>query len=203
VFAAPFRAPHLVALTAKERASDLAAVIVNASSTTHRRVDLAHELAHVLFDETVDEVGYWLDLEAHREADASRSEQRARAFAAELLIPRRGLAELVGHAHEHVEARSSLAASMDLTRRVGHHFHASPELTTNHLVNNGYISDALREEVSRAVTIPPFPASPRRPMLHRRLAEALEAGLITQMRAREMLGISARDPLPADVEPGP
>jgi Zn-dependent peptidase ImmA (M78 family)/transcriptional regulator with XRE-family HTH domain len=201
VFASPLHAAHLVALTAKERTSSLAAVIVNANFPGSRRVDLAHELAHVLFDEPRQDIDYWLDLENDHERETSRSEQRAKAFAAEFLIPRHGLIKTFGHAHERVQTRSSLDESKDLARRVGDHFRAPPELTTNHLVNNMYIAESLREEVWKSVVGPQVSLPIRNQMLHRRLTEALGAGMITQMRARELLGLSARDPLPATVNP--
>jgi len=73
----------------------------------------------------------------------------------------------------------------------------------NHLVNNHYIVEELREEVSKSIHLPAFRHPNRMMMLHRRLAEALGASLITQMRARELLGLSARDPLPAGVDSDP
>jgi len=201
VFAYPLHASHLIALTAKERTSNLAAVIVNRNFPGSRRVDLAHELAHVLFDAPLQDIDYWLDLDI-LEHD-SRIEQRAKAFAAEFLIPRAGLVQNFGPAQDRGEKRNSLAASLDLARRVGAHFRTPPELTANHLVNHSYIAEELREEVGESVTVPPFTGPPRIEMLHRRLAEALGAGLITQMRARELLGLSARDPLPTTVNPEP
>jgi Zn-dependent peptidase ImmA (M78 family)/transcriptional regulator with XRE-family HTH domain len=203
VFKSSLHAAHLVALTAKERASNHAAVIVNANFPGSRRVDLAHELAHALFDEPRRDIDYWLDLENDHERETSRTEQRAKAFAAEFLIPRLGLIRNFGHAHDRVQTRSSLEESRALARRVGEHFRAPPELTTNHLVNNMYIAENLREEVWKSIAGPLFNPPPRSQMLHRRLTEALGAGLITQMRARELLGLSARDPLPATVNPEP
>lgn len=203
VFGGSLHAAHLVALTAKERTSNNAVVIVNTNFPGSRRVDLAHELAHVLFDEARQDIDYWLDTDDY-ERETSRSEQRAKAFAAELLIPRHGLIKNFGQAHDRVQTRNSLDESKDLARRVGAHFRTPPELTTNHLVNNGYIAENLREEVLTSIAFPAVKQpAPRNPMLHRRLAEALGAGLITQMRARELLGLSARDPLPATVSPEP
>jgi Zn-dependent peptidase ImmA (M78 family) len=200
VVARGLHASHLVALTAKERASNHVAVIVNAKLSANRRVDLAHELAHVLFDEPQKDIDYWLDLDHDHEVETSKAEQRAKAFAAELLIPRRGLIEKFGPPHDRLQARSSPKESTDLARRVGEHFRSPPELTTNHLVNQMYIAKELRDEVWKAITLPPRATPNRSRMLHRRLAEALGAGLLTQMRARELLGLSARDPLPASVK---
>ncbi len=189
VLAGELHAPNLLALTAKERDTHLAAVIVNGTRQTSRRVDIAHELAHVLFDVPEKDIDYWIDLENDYEAESSKTEQRAKAFAAEFLIPRKGLVEMFGPAHERGQNRSSLAASRDLARQVGEHFRTPPELTTNHLVNHQYIATDLREAVWEELTIPPWRPPARRPkMLHRRLAEALQA-----------VGLSARDPLPKDV----
>jgi Zn-dependent peptidase ImmA (M78 family)/transcriptional regulator with XRE-family HTH domain len=201
VLASNLHAPNLLALTAKERGADCVAVLVNEKRTGSTRVDLAHELAHVLFDAPVQDIDYWIDLENDHESDTSRTEQRAKAFAAELLIPRKGLIEKFGHTHERLAERTSLAASVDLARRVGEYFGTPPELTTNHLDHHGYIAKELREGVLKGLSWP-TPAAPKRPpMLHRRLADALGAGLLTQMRARELLGLSAWNALPATVQP--
>jgi Zn-dependent peptidase ImmA (M78 family) len=202
VLAGELQAANLLALTAKERDTNLAAIIVNGRRHTNRRVDIAHELGHVLFDAAETDIDYWLDLENDHETETSKAEQRANAFAAELLIPRKGLVETFGPAHERGRERYSLAASRDLARRVAEHFHTPPELTTNHLVNHMYIADELRDAVRTELSIPPWRPPGKRPqMLHRRLAEALQAGLITQIRALELLGLSARDTLPPDVRP--
>ena len=204
VFGSAFAAANLLALTAKERSSNHAAVIVNNSLAFNRRVDLAHELAHVLFDEPQQDIDYWLDLDLEHDHEhaVSRAEQRANAFSAELLIPERGLVAKFGSAHSRSQERMSLKESIELARRVADHFGAPPKLTTNHLVDLSYVAPELRESVSKAIYLGARPPSAARaPMLERRLAEALGLGLITQMRARELLGLSARDPLPATVSP--
>src|SRR5260370_4621187 len=122
VLAGELHAPNLLALTAKGRDTNLAAVIVNGRRQTYRRVDIAHELAHVLFDVPEKDIDYWIDLENDHESETSKTEQPAKAFAAEFLIPRKGLVEKFGSAIELGPERSSLAASRDLARRVGEHF---------------------------------------------------------------------------------
>jgi transcriptional regulator with XRE-family HTH domain len=188
-------ADRVVALTAKERGSSYAAVVVNAKVTENVRVHLAHELAHVLFDAPRQEIDLWIDLDDEAD-ETSRIEKRAKAFAVELLIPRRGLIDAFGLPHERAGAGSSLEESKLLARRVGEHFRAPPELTTNHLVNNLYIAEDLREAVWRSIRIATPASPPRQKMIHRRLEEALRAGLVTEMRARELLGLSVRDPIP-------
>jgi hypothetical protein len=140
-------------------------------------------------------------LEEDHAAATAKTEKRARAFAAELLIPWDGLVEQFGPPNQRSsEQRASLASARELVLLVAAHFRASPELTTNHLVDYAYIGQHLRDAAWRGLAVPPGPPQPNRPkMLHRRVAEALGAGLITQMRAREFLDLSARDPLPDDV----
>ena len=201
VVGAALQTRTLLALTAKERETKLVAVIVNGTRASHRRVDIAHELAHVLFDAPEKEIDYWLDLENDHVSETEKTEQRARAFSAELLIPQEGLVEQFGLPNQRSsEQRASLASARELVLRVAAHFRTPPELTTNHLVNHLYIAPHLRDAAWRGLELPPGPPQPSRPkMLHRRVAEALGAGLITQMRAREFLDLSARDPLPDDV----
>jgi Zn-dependent peptidase ImmA (M78 family)/transcriptional regulator with XRE-family HTH domain len=198
-----FHASNLLALTAKESASSHVAVIANAKRSGSRRVDLAHELAHVLFDAPAREFDYWIDTDDGREIDGSKTEKRARAFAAELLLPQRGLIAKFGQPESRIHERSSPVAAGELVKQVGEYFRTPPELTTNHLANQSYISKEIREEVLKSLRFA-SPMATRRPrMLHRRLAEALARGLLTQMRARELLGLSAWDSLPPTVQPAP
>jgi Zn-dependent peptidase ImmA (M78 family)/transcriptional regulator with XRE-family HTH domain len=192
VLAAKLHTQRVLALTAKERDSDLVAVILN-QAQPNARVHVVHELAHVLFDRPVQDVDYWIDLDDDREAQTVKTEQRAKAFAAELLIPQEGLAVQFGRPMQ----LSGFAAAIKLARQVGEHFRTPPELTTNHLVNRKYIASELREQVTESLAIPAYPRpTPRPKMLERRVAEALSGGLITQMRARELLDITAYDALP-------
>jgi Zn-dependent peptidase ImmA (M78 family)/transcriptional regulator with XRE-family HTH domain len=193
VVGAEFHASRLLALTAKERESELVVVLLNREQP-NARVHIAHELAHVLFDRAEQDIDYWIEVEHDHENETVKTEQRAKAFAAELLIPLEGLIALVGRPKQ----LATFSDAIVLARRVGEHFRTPPELTTNHLVNRDYISDEQRDQLLRSLTIPPYKKpEPRPKMLERRLAEALGAGLITRMRARELLGLSAHDPLPA------
>jgi Zn-dependent peptidase ImmA (M78 family)/transcriptional regulator with XRE-family HTH domain len=196
-----FRAQRVLALTAKEQAPTamLVVVMVSSSHIENRRVDLAHELAHVLFDKSATPIEYWIDLEDGAELDTSKIEQRARAFAAEFLIPRAGLVEQFGPPHERGSKRSSISAAKELVQQVGNYFRAPPELTTHHLANHLYIDDNIQDAVWKGLSPQPWRAPPRMRMLNRRLAEGLREGIMTQMRARELLGLSAYDALPSDL----
>ncbi len=192
VLAASLHTQRVLALTAKERDSDLVVVILN-QAQPNARVHVIHELAHVLFDRPVQDVDYWIDLDDDRESQTIKTEQRAKAFAAELLIPQEGLSVQFGRPMQ----LSGFAAAIKLARQVGEHFRTPPELTTNHLVNRKYIAVELREQVTESLTIPVYARpTPRPKMLERRVAEALSGGLITQMRARELLDLTAYDALP-------
>jgi transcriptional regulator with XRE-family HTH domain len=204
VLEAAMHASGLLAVTVKERATSHTAVILSTNAehfgnVLYERVDLAHELAHVLFDAPGQQVDYWIDL-ADETPSALKPEQRAKAFAAELLIPRAALIALHGQPYLRIEKRSSLSASIALAQEVADRFSTPPDLTVNHLVNNGFIDQSLREAVPSKIVRSQPPARPARPpMLHRRLAEGLASGLLTQMRARELLGLSAWDDLPSSV----
>lgn len=196
----PLKARRVVALTAKDSSTRLAAVVLSDVGTDNARVTVAHELAHVLFDKPEKPIDYWIDLENDQAADTSKIEQRARAFAAELLIPRRGLVDLLGpQTQRSASQRTSRTEARELVQRVCSHFRTPPELTTNRLVDDVYIDQGLRADVWKGLSGSSWHPKPRPPMLHRRLADALRAGLITRMRAREYLGLSAWDDLPSEL----
>ncbi|WP_437938809.1 ImmA/IrrE family metallo-endopeptidase [Sorangium sp. So ce341] len=204
----PLHSPSVLAVTVKDRASGLAAILLNTAAKgglqpLRRRVDLAHEICLLLFDEPRDDIGLWIDVAEDQEEDAPRRqgdavEKRARAFAAELLLPKLGLHRLLGRPQ--VRARE-LKPAVELVQRAREHYGTTIELTSYHLYNVGYIERYLLEEIVAEIqkTVPLLShaaPSAREALLSRRVREALSAGLISAMRARELLELSAWDELP-------
>jgi Zn-dependent peptidase ImmA (M78 family)/transcriptional regulator with XRE-family HTH domain len=205
------------ALTVKDNIRGAAAVILNTNNERRAnpstvRVDLAHELAHVLFDPADRDVDLVIDEDrdddrSPREREGSGnsaqelSEKRARAFAAELLMPAEGLRALLGKPQYIMSQREAT----ELIERVRDQFVTPIEIAVNHLVNREYVVHWLRQplidlarqrEPRRAFGKPSTPAATRPDVLERRVLEALERDLITQERARELLGLSPWDELP-------
>ncbi|MBK7076678.1 MAG: helix-turn-helix transcriptional regulator [Myxococcales bacterium] len=170
-----------------------------ADAVGRARVALAHELCHVLHDPQEAGVHIVLDREADRSAHAN--EQRARAHAAELLLPLAGLHGLLGlpaQVDSHDAAVALVARAMD-------HFGTPWQLTANHLVNRRFVARNLREWLEAAASHGP-PATPMRmppaggPSLavRRNVELAHRAGHVTDGEARAMLGLRAIAPLPWD-----
>jgi Zn-dependent peptidase ImmA (M78 family) len=162
---------------------------------------IAHELSHLLHDPSDAGVQVVLDLEHDRSTHAN--EQRARAHAAELLLPRTGLQGLLGLPRavaEHAEA-------LELVRRAMDHFGASWELTANHLCNRGFVDRDLRVWLEAAHAHAP-PARPMRLpasgapslLLADRTRRAHESALITDGEARAILGMESIDDLPWEAD---
>lgn len=141
-----------------------------------------------------------LDLESDRSTHAN--EQRARGFAAELLLPRAGLNKLLGlprGVREQQTAVEMVVAAMD-------HFGASWQITANHLCNHGFVDRSLRAWLealeahalapSWNVVLPPIDGPSL--LVRARAQRAHEQGLITDGDARAMLGLEPIDPLPWD-----
>lgn len=103
------------------------------------RVNLAHELCHVLFDPIAPNT-VRIDLDDKRGGftAVSREESRANGFAAEFLMPIRGVRALLG-----AETRNVLAPTTanQLVLKVCEHFATSWPLTVYHLRNHGVIAD--------------------------------------------------------------
>ncbi|MEO7331505.1 MAG: XRE family transcriptional regulator [Minicystis sp.] len=214
----PLASATISALTVKDNVGGAAAVIVNTNnerrtnpSTT--RVDLAHELSHVLFDPPGEgDLDLVVDQDrpgekGQRERDGADStvpelsEQRARAFAAELLLPAEGLRELLGKPR-YVKSLDEAGA---LLGRVRDRYQTPIEITVNHLVNRDHLVHWLRQPVidwarrhepRPPSARPPNLAPPRPDLLERRVREALDRDLITDERARELLGLTPWDELP-------
>lgn len=206
VIDARLRIPSIAAVTTKGRDGKIAAVVINSACprskwTACERVDLAHELAHVLFDASAHAYGLWIDLDADLTAEAldnlDRSvESRAKAFAAEFLAPERGLKRLLGEP----QATTSTTVALDLAVRAMNEFGLSADVTANHLRNRGYIADEHREWVAQRLPRPSHPTVARSTLLERLVAEALARDIISGMRAREILGLTPWDDVPRDGE---
>jgi Zn-dependent peptidase ImmA (M78 family) len=193
------------ALALKEPQTGVAAVILNTASKRRSnawtaRVDLAHELGHILFDPPQGEIHLVVDQEDDVGKGVRHAEQRARAFAAELLLPAEGLRQLLGPPRYEM----ALLPALDLLTRIRQEFHAPIEITVNHLVHREYIvhfqqeaviEEARRRSGDRAAGVSP-PEPSRGDVLTRRVLEALDRDLISAGRARELLQLTAWDDLP-------
>jgi Zn-dependent peptidase ImmA (M78 family) len=204
---APLNTSGVLALTAKDEPTTAVAIVVNTAAIwstkpLRRRVDVSHELAHALFDAPAQALSVWIDKEdevttAPHKLPADQVEQRARAVAAELLLPRDGLRELLGPPPaEH----ASIMRAVDMVQRAQARFLSSTELTAHHLQNRGYFPKHLHEEVVRSAAPLDVGMVPKRePVLVRRTRQALEDGVLTAMAAREILGLPAWAKLPTAV----
>lgn len=122
-----------------------AAIVIGASTRRPalQRVALAHELCHLLYDPalprrlvlTLDRMGTGNTLEL--------GENRARGFAAELLLPLEGLRDLLGPA----TASSDPGDAATSVQRAAERYGTSWELTANHLFNLGFISHGCWREI--------------------------------------------------------
>lgn len=120
------------------------------------RVYLAHELCHLLFDPVrpgrVQVAADLVGVRAPVRADGSPSpeallESRARGFAAELLIPRRGVESLLG---AFTAPERSVLRALELVEQTLHHFATPQEIAVWHLINLGYIERRLANELLAA-----------------------------------------------------
>lgn len=204
----PLQTTRLEAVTAKHPQADGVVIVLNSKlplepgSPSYRR-NLAHELAHVLLDLDEQPLGYILDGPPRMTAkpsDKSAIEQRADAFAAELLIPAAGLQRMHG--------KPSLPISLERARRLveqtEQEFLAPRQLTIWHLFNRGYLDDSTQELLARephlSIASPTLPARLVEggfpPLVVDRLREARGRELLTAGRVRELLGLTVWDPLP-------
>lgn len=201
-----------------------AAVLVSSASPAwrsglRRRVLLAHELCHVLLDrgEEVGEAVVDFDVEASQDAGASHGgaryvpqalprERRARAFAAEFLMPTAALRSLFG-APQGVHDFGDAARMVDVVRD---QFETPVEIALNHLWNRRYLGPIphLSTEDPRVDLLeyirwkrgwapkPRSEAPPAIDLLPRRVEEAWRADRCTDAEARRWLGLSRFEDLP-------
>jgi transcriptional regulator with XRE-family HTH domain len=203
---APLSTRGLHAATVRSSASRAAAIVLNEAPADRvtmpgqvallERVDICHELCHALFDEPVDQL---VDLTVERagtELDESRVEKRARAFAAELLLPLEGLTALLGKPVQ-TKSPKEAAALVGLARA---HYLTPLEIAVHHLGNRGYYPQFLRQglltEGGHRPSAPATDESAWRRALESRARRAHQAGLISGGAARVMLELELGEPLP-------
>lgn len=150
------------------------------------RRTLAHELCHVLFDDVSG--GTIVEIDTDDSNDRNEPiERRARAFAAEFLVPRDGLIRKLGVPQHTVD----FVNAQHLVAEAARAFGAPWELVVNHLVNHKWIaqSEPLRRrliEDGRSPDEVDWPATSQTDWLKVRVGEALEQDAITEGRAHEL-----------------
>ena len=141
-----------------------------------------------------------VDFEVDRRAH--QAEQRARAFAAELLLPEAGLRQLIGAPKE----VSGETASKNLVALARDAFGSTWQVTANHLCNLRFIQPHLRPwlelQQPAPLTRPWTTPLPRlgAPSLHVEalVQRAYDAGHLTDGEVRAILDLDRLSPLPWD-----
>ena len=188
------------------RAGTEAAIVLSArdaqraSNPLLARVYLAHELCHVLFDPSPGGLHIVVDVFTDRKKLAA--EQRARAFAAELLLPQEGLTRMFGEPR----AVDRPSAALDLVTQARGQFGTPHEIAANQLCNLRFIDLSLREWLEAEGTTfagaPPETTLPEGGAPSRLLADHVEQahgeGILTDGEAKVILGIDRLAPLPWD-----
>jgi transcriptional regulator with XRE-family HTH domain len=220
VVVAPLATGALQAAAVRSAATRAAAVVLNPSvkggpapgtfqAWLVDRVSICHELCHILFDEPKGGlVEVVLDDDLRREGQEKPAiEQRAGAFAAEMLIPRFGLRSLL---QEQEGGQTDKLARADAwVDQVRAHFRTPVEIAVNHLYNHGYVAriSAFREELIERAQLreiaPPAgwaagDGEAWRRTLLARTREAHDGCLITDGGARALLEVPPGEPLPWD-----
>jgi Zn-dependent peptidase ImmA (M78 family)/transcriptional regulator with XRE-family HTH domain len=193
--------PAIRAVALKDRHGN-AAILLNRDNQgitnyAWQRVNMAHELCHILFDDLTDGLDVvvdWGEEAPAPEEDGLPTEQRARAFAAELLIPQVGLRARLGAPRPATSERAALVR----VRQIRDYFQTTYEVALYHLVNQGYVSSSLKEPLQRRWADESNASQQRERIdpLWKRAQDAWSRGLITSMRARELLGLSPWAALP-------
>lgn len=218
VLRVPLATTGLMAAAVRSSASRAGAVVLNTNVTggpaqgTYQawlvdRVSVSHELCHILLDEPKEAFDVFLDDPPREGHDKSAIEQRAGAFAAELLIPLHGLRELFGDEDRQV---ATPAAADKMVDEVRSYFRTPAELAVNHLYNYRYVAQvqAFREQLverarAREIAAPGFVGGQSRgweAVLVSRTRAAHNEGLITDGSARALLELTAGEPLPWEAE---
>lgn len=181
------------AVTAKHASSGAVAVVLTAApGGLVRRIDLAHELAHVLFDAPAADSDVWIDLEDPNVYEKDPVEQRARAFAAELLVPLAGLRARYGDPRP----GDSLESAARLARDVRAEFRVTAHVAVNHLKDLGYVPGPFREALLEEEMRVEVEERLDENALTVALRAAVEDGLVSRARALELLGLTVFDELP-------
>ena len=194
------------ATAASVRADGSAAIVLNdrdlqrVANPLLTRVYLSHELSHVLFDPS--EGGLHIVIDSADDRKTYAAEQRARAFAAELLLPLDGLVRLLGDPR----GISETGRAQDLVAAARARFGTPHEIAANHLCNLNFVDLRLREWLQAAKT--PFSGLPPETRLtvvgapSRLVADyarrAHREGILTDGEARGILGLGRLAPLPWD-----
>lgn len=150
--------PHLLcrarAAAILDQQRSAAVIFINAADPRtlqppHFSYATAHELCHLLFDAPPGaRDGVQISVDEHPEGGSRGQlvEARANGFAAELLLPRAGLIDVLGPPPADPSAtRFDEAESNGL--KVCRHFGASAQVTINHLHNCGYYDDDTRADL--------------------------------------------------------
>lgn len=198
---AELRQERIQAVSMKQR-DGVASIVLNSSnkgfgSLMWRRVNLAHELCHILFDEPrsgFDLVADYGEPGRCFSDGSTPNEQRAKAFAAELLIPLAGLEQILGSPYQANKETTALLRIRDVRES----FHTTYEVALYQLINQGYLSHSLRDRLLRRWPEEEDPPAQERieSALPGRVRSAWERRLITDLRARELLDLSVWVPLP-------
>jgi Zn-dependent peptidase ImmA (M78 family) len=200
VIQASLASKRLPAACARDTDRRGAAVILNANDQERQtnplvdRVHLAHELCHILFDPMGDGVQLVMEVEGKEDL----FEQRARAFAAELLVPSSSFAELLEGKDMGTNAGARQAAI-----RIRERFKVPWEVTVQQLVNHKKLSEARAEELLDAgpgnyfkpATKLPAPGQPSLGLC-KALENALTEGDVTEGQVRSLLGLYPGQPFP-------
>jgi len=194
-------------VTAATVRADVAAAIVLSDTDSQRtsnpllaRVIVAHELCHALFDPLAG--GLQIVLDENNERKTNAAERRARAFAAELLLPLDGLVSLLGPSLSISDADTA----SQLVARARSHFGTPHEIAVNHLCNHGFIHISIRERLEHDKTpftgMVPTTSLPRASEPSIAVREHVEVahrdGHITDGEARAILSLDRLAPLPWD-----
>jgi Zn-dependent peptidase ImmA (M78 family) len=130
------------------------------------------------------------------------AEQRARAFAAELLLPQEGLKRMGGAS----QMLLNPGAALELVAQARRRFGTPHDIAANHLCNLRLVDLSLRkwleEETTNFARTPPTTTLPEGDAPSLFVAEHVERahreGLLTDGEARAILGIDVLAPLPWD-----
>jgi Zn-dependent peptidase ImmA (M78 family) len=186
----PLRTARLFAATLSSNSAR--AVVVNSELCTDAPVvrrTLAHELCHVLFDSTHGAAILEIDTDDGSGQDAK--EQRAGAFAAELLVPRAGIERHLGVP----TSTRDLDVALHYVSEISRVFGAPRKLVIHHLKNHKWMDSATERSALSSLRssdidaeLPSFGSpDPTVDWLERRVEEAVQAELITSGRAVELL----------------
>lgn len=183
------------------KAGDAAAIVLAPVGPVREplaRVWLSHELCHILYDP--DDAGVHVVVDFDGERHAQLAEQRARAFAAELLLPEAGLRKLIGPP----AGVTGESAARNLVALARDAYGATWQVAANHLANLGFVAMELRDWLERQ---PPLPmsrawttqlAAAGAPSLHvtALTRRAYDAEIITDGEVRALLGLDVVMTLP-------